>query len=408
MAERVQAQYEAYPYPPRDPKDEAKRLVVGSPGVLAEIDHYLFAGRLRARPGPLRVLVAGGGTGDATVMLAQQAKDAGLALDLTYLDLSNASRAVAEARVRARGLDGVTFLTGSLLDPPVDGPFDYIDCCGVLHHLDDPQEGFDRLAGLLAPDGGMGIMVYGPLGRTGVYPLQAAIRALSGEDAAPEARLGVAKTLLQGLPPGNWFARNPFLGDQGRGDAALYDLLCHSTDRAFSVPELAESCARAGLRIVRFIEPLRYDPALYLRDPALRARAEALDPIARAALAEQLAGFMATHVVYAARADNPADTVAAPASDRAIPVFRDAELERAARAMRGPGRLGVDFGGLKADLALPAMAGPILRAVDGRRTLAQIQAMMPGGPDWLAFKAQFDALYGALNPANKLLLRIAP
>ena len=29
---RLAAQYEAYPYPQRDPKDEKKRLIVGSPG----------------------------------------------------------------------------------------------------------------------------------------------------------------------------------------------------------------------------------------------------------------------------------------------------------------------------------------------------------------------------------------
>ncbi|MBT5040468.1 MAG: class I SAM-dependent methyltransferase, partial [Rhodospirillaceae bacterium] len=27
----VRGQYEAYPYPPRDPADEAKRLITGSP-----------------------------------------------------------------------------------------------------------------------------------------------------------------------------------------------------------------------------------------------------------------------------------------------------------------------------------------------------------------------------------------
>ena len=33
------AQYEAYPYPKRDPRDEAKRLVIGSPSHLREVDH---------------------------------------------------------------------------------------------------------------------------------------------------------------------------------------------------------------------------------------------------------------------------------------------------------------------------------------------------------------------------------
>src|SRR6185312_7073553 len=100
----VAAQYETLPYPSRDPRDEAKRLIIGSPSHLAEIEHYLFAGRI-ARDRPFRALVAGGGTGDATIMLAQHAKDAGLAAEITYLDQSAASRAVAAARAAMRGLD---------------------------------------------------------------------------------------------------------------------------------------------------------------------------------------------------------------------------------------------------------------------------------------------------------------
>jgi hypothetical protein len=72
----VEAQYEAYPYPERDPADEAKRLIVGSPSHPVELDHYLFAGR-RDWTKPFRALVAGGGTGDALIQLAQVLASAG-------------------------------------------------------------------------------------------------------------------------------------------------------------------------------------------------------------------------------------------------------------------------------------------------------------------------------------------
>ncbi len=57
---QLSAQYEAYPYPVRDPREEAKRLVVGSPSHLREIDHWIFAAR-RPAARPLRALIAGGG-----------------------------------------------------------------------------------------------------------------------------------------------------------------------------------------------------------------------------------------------------------------------------------------------------------------------------------------------------------
>ena len=172
MDDPVRDQYEAYPYPARDPRDEARRLITGSPSNLPEINHYLFTGR-RDFTRPFRALVAGGGTGDATVMLAQQLADAGSASEVVHFDLSTASRAVAEARIDARGLRNVRFVTGEIEALPDLGlgAFDYVDCCGVLHHLEDPAAGLRALAAVLAEGGGIGLMVYGEYGRSGLYQI---------------------------------------------------------------------------------------------------------------------------------------------------------------------------------------------------------------------------------------------
>src|ERR1022692_3128584 len=100
---RLAAQHEAYPYPQRDPRDEAKRLIVGSPGHLREIDHWEF-GATRPATRPLTALVAGGGTGDATIMLAQQMARDGREGTVTWLDRSSAALKIARARAAARGL----------------------------------------------------------------------------------------------------------------------------------------------------------------------------------------------------------------------------------------------------------------------------------------------------------------
>src|SRR5262249_56335110 len=84
--DRVRAQYEAYPYPARDPRDEKRRLISGSPSHPLEIDHYLFAGR-RDWSLTFRALIAGGGTGDAAIMLAPGLPDRGCPVELVYLAL---------------------------------------------------------------------------------------------------------------------------------------------------------------------------------------------------------------------------------------------------------------------------------------------------------------------------------
>ncbi|MGB3178889.1 MAG: class I SAM-dependent methyltransferase, partial [Albidovulum sp.] len=230
---RVSEQYEAYPYPERDPADEKTRLITGSPSHPFEMDHFLWGG-VRDWSQPLHALVAGGGTGDALIQLAAVLTAAGKPYEITYLDLSHASRGVAEARAKIRGLTGIRFETGSLLDAAEYGRFDYIDCCGVLHHLPNPQDGFNALSKALKPDGGMGLMVYAPYGRSGVYPLQEAFGALT-VGMTPKARLAAARAIYARLPDGHPFRRNPHLVDHEQGDAGFYDLLLHSQDRPFGI-----------------------------------------------------------------------------------------------------------------------------------------------------------------------------
>lgn len=410
MDEEVRAQYEAYPYPARDPRDEAKRLITGSPSNLAEINHYLFVGR-RDFAAPFRALVAGGGTGDATIMLAQQLADAGGAGEVVYLDISGAARQVAEARARARGLSNLTFLTGALADLPAMGlpPFDYIDCCGVLHHLEDPPAGLKALVQALAEDGGIGLMVYGHYGRRGVYETQEVLRTL-GAGLPLAERLRLARRLLAALPASNWLKRNPFLGDHRRSDAELVDLLLHSQDRSYTVEQLAELVRVAGLHLISFIEPLRYEPATYLKDPVLLRQFGNLSMEERAAGAEKLAGNLKTHVFYVSKRP-AADTLAWPDGPEAIPCLRVLDGAQLAKAVQRDLVLKGEFDGLPLKFPLPRLATAVLPWIDGKTSLGEIQSALhnlDSRQDWDHFKAQFDQLYQVLGGLNHLLIRYAP
>jgi SAM-dependent methyltransferase len=403
---QLAAQYEAYPYPARDPREEAKRLVIGSPSHLREVDHWVFAAR-RPASVPLRALFAGGGTGDGTVMLAQQLARAGRPGEVTWLDRSAAARRIAEARAAARGLGNIRFVEGSLLELPGSGlgPFDYIDCCGVLHHLPDPAEGLRALLSVLAPGGGLGLMVYAPHGRTGVYMLQDALRLLAPPEEPAAARVEVARRLWRQAPETAWLRRNPWLTDHlSGGDAGLYDLLLNPRDRAFTVPALHALLEDAGLRAACWVEPVRYDPDSYLPDPRLRARAAALSPVQRAALAEAVTGNMGIHVVYCVRADAPE---AAPPWDDpgSVPVLRELDGPAVAKALPRDGTLPVSFDGLGVTLPLPRLAGAILQRVDGRRSLGEIaDELATNGVPREAFARDLAALRHAMERMNRLLL----
>ncbi|MCQ0093894.1 bifunctional 2-polyprenyl-6-hydroxyphenol methylase/3-demethylubiquinol 3-O-methyltransferase UbiG [Roseovarius sp. M141] len=365
---QVKIQYEAYPYPHRDPADEARRLVTGSPSHPLEIDHFLFGGR-RDWAQPLRVLVAGGGTGDGLIQLAQMMAQLGRPADITYVDLSAASRRIAEARAQARGLKGIRFITGSLLDAPDWGPFDYIDCCGVLHHLPDPAAGFSALHAALAPEaaergGGLGFMVYAPYGRAGVYPLQAAFGALF-QGLAPEARLKAAKALVADLPAGHPFVGNPNLGDHKDSDAGFYDLLLHSQDRAFDVSDLLEVLDVSGWALSGFTMPALYDLSRIAPVP------EHLDAAQQMAVAEQLRGTIKTHVAYAVP-KGASRGLADGRSQALVPHLKGVQAAPLAQAIARGQKPKLNSGGIDAVLSLPKDAAPLIAAIDGRRNLTGI------------------------------------
>ena len=277
----------------------------------------------------------------------------------------------------------------------------------MLHHLEDPPAGLAALAEVLGAAGGMGLMLYAPLGRTGVYPAQAMLRELGGALPLGE-RVALARRLLGALPATNGLTRNPFLGDHKRGDAELVDLLLHGRDRAYDVDQVGELVAGAGLRLVTFIEPARYEPTSYLKDPVLLKRLAGLDPLARAAFAENLAGNIKKHLFYVVKNAHDANTVARADDPDAVPVMREVPGPELARAVSKRGRIAAELDGLSLSFALPRLAAPILNCIDGQASLGTIHAALQARDsalDWDTFKAQFDQLYKALNGLNHLLLR---
>lgn len=400
----VRAQYEAFPYPPRDPADEKRRLLTGSPSFLPELNHYLFAGRRDFRQ-PFRALVAGGGTGDGAIQLAAYLAASGGPHEVVYLDLSDAARRIAEARAAARDLKNVRFLAGSLLDVATlaPGPYDYIDCCGVLHHLDDPTAGLRALAQQLSPDGGMGLMLYGAYGRAGVYPLQMALRQMIPAEASYAEQVAAARKILADLPETNQFLRNSFVTDHKQSDAGLYDLLLHSCDRPFTVPQIGMMLERCGLGVAAWIEPCRYEPANYLKDAALRAQVAAKPALDRAALAERLCGCLKTHIFYAAPKTRLAEAVASPQPDL-VPWLNGVPAAALADALEKRGELALQFDTARMVLAAPPDAARFVRLIDGRRTLGQVAEA--AGLPWADFAAAFAPTYALLTGINKLFLRV--
>lgn len=401
------AQYEAYPYPERNPQDETRRLFIGSPSHLREVDYWVFGAR-RPRSRPMRVLVAGCGTGDGAIMLATQLARAERPAEVVCLDRSSKALSIAQARAHTRELSNIRFVQGSIdaLDALNLGLFDYIDCCGVLHHLPDPTAALQTLERHLAPEGGMGLMVYAPFGRTGVYMLQDALEKLAPLTQSPQERLDVARRVMRTLPATAWLRQNGNFGDHlSGGDAGLYDLLLNPRDRSYTITDFLALLEQAGLEPAALMEPARYDPALFLPDPRLRARLAPLPWQEQAAIAEDLAGNMATHVAYVVR-KHAGVAKPDPLDPDAVPIMREIPGAELAKQMTPDNMLPFHFGTLVVPIPLPPQARGILPLIDGERTVGELAAILATrSVNAEKFRHVWQESFHILERLNRVLLR---
>ncbi len=424
---QVRSQYEALPYPPCNPEDDRQRLVLTWLEALPMINHYCFAGKQSFRNG-FRALVAGGGTGDATIFLAEQLRATNA--EIVHLDLSEASIALARERARIRGLSNITWVHDSLLNlPRLDlAPFDYINCSGVLHHLADPDLGFKALRAVLKPEGAIGLMVYATAGRTAVYQMQALMRLVNGAQADDRRKIANTRDLLASLPPSNWFRRSEDLHhDHKAGDAGIYDLLLHSQDRSYSVGELFDWLGRDaagtgghGLHL-EFTDVQRgrspYLPHMVLgsQPPAMAGELRKMPRRRQYEMAELMIGNIITHSLYVTR---DASCTAPYGNAEYVPFFFHEPLTGDVAAQVFSSNRGQPFllrhqhSGVSVTVN-PGRYGPqILRLIDGQRTFGEIFEQFradwrgqAAAPDNATLFADFSESFEALNALDRLLLK---
>lgn len=376
----VTQQYDRFPYPYRDPAEEGPKLHWCSMDELNIVNRYLFRGMKDFHHG-FRALVAGGGTGDATVYLAMQL--AHTDASIVHLDLSESAIQIARERLKRRGLlNKVRFRRGSLLDLPSMGlePFDYINCTGVLHHLDDPPTGLRALLSVLKDDGGMALMVYGRYGRTAVYQMQEMMRLLHPGPCDPRTKVENVKAVIEALPPSNWLKRTADFLPQGQdfNDTEIYDLFLHAKDRPYSIPELYELLDGAGLRLVEFpfeFRPL-YEPAFTFQAPKLKELTDSLSKRQRQAVAELYWGRIIKHSFWTSQR---ADTVADPSDPDQVPTFTwwagMQQIRKSILAEEGTWEFDIELQGfltVTAHLPMSPINRRLVELIDGQRSTGQI------------------------------------
>ena len=189
---QVRAQYEQNPYPrwSRLPTAETYALSFDE-RFQREFPH---SGYRRTKETPdFDVLIAGCGTGRQSILFAQQCPES----RILAVDLSLASLAYAKRKTDGMGIGNVEYGQADILElGAINRSFDIISCCGVLHHLADPWQGWRTLVSLLRPDGRMLIGLYSEQARRAVRAAQNLLRE-HGYTASPDDIRRARKLLVE-------------------------------------------------------------------------------------------------------------------------------------------------------------------------------------------------------------------
>ncbi len=239
----VMQQYEENPYPRWTIDPIAARARDAETRVGA-------AGGRETRP-CREILVAGCGTGEQALIVAQQYP----AAHVTAVDLSRTSLAYARRKTREHGVANVEYAQADILKFGAIGrSFDRIEATGVLHHLADPKAGWRVLLSLLRPNGIMRVGLYSEAARRPVVDARVLI-AKHGYRATAEDIRAFRQTIIRNWNDPRWkmlISTTDFYSVSG-----CRDILFNVMEHRFTVPEIAAFLNENGLSFLGFeLDPL--------------------------------------------------------------------------------------------------------------------------------------------------------
>jgi hypothetical protein len=181
---------------------------------------------------------------------------------------------------------------------------------GVFHHLASPEAGLAALASVLNADGVMGVMLYARYGRESVYQIQNLMKIVNKDETNMQRKIDNCKAVLKHLPATNAFSdlRHSLREVETFGDVGIYDLLLHSHDVAYAIPDVYTFLGTSGLELTHLffneygdVGNDLYRLESYFKDPNLAKLIGALSIPEKRAAAELMHGKIMKHTFYASR-----------------------------------------------------------------------------------------------------------
>ena len=202
----------------------------------------------------IKILVAGCGTGKVAIEERLMWQNA----NVVAMDLSKPSLAFARRCSDELGLDSISFVHGDILklEPDIQ-VFDYISCIGVLHHMENPIEGWQALSSVCRSGGVMRICVYSALSRESVRHAATIVgsKAMAFKpETIRKARKELIDKAFRADKP-DMILQTLFESDDVYNMSMCRDLLFHNHEKEFNIVDILDTITSLGLTFCGFIDP---------------------------------------------------------------------------------------------------------------------------------------------------------
>lgn len=243
VSQKVKEQYEESPYPRwvKAAKSVSRENFVD---ICEREDIYLIDKTLLSVEKP-KILVAGCGTGQQPIELSFKFKDA----QITAIDLSLSSLAYAKRKTEELGINNIEYFYADLKNAQtLKEEFDIIECMGVLHHMNEPFEGWDALVKVLKPGGLMKIGLYSELARQSVVKVRNEIQEIQYSSSRADI-LKMRRLIAESSNEHHVeITRSPDFYSTSN----LRDLLFHVQESRFTIELIKEYLTRLNLSFCGF------------------------------------------------------------------------------------------------------------------------------------------------------------
>jgi SAM-dependent methyltransferase len=162
------------------------------------------------------------------------------------IDLSLSSLAFALRKTLDLGIPHLTYARGDILElGTLDREFDIVVSAGVLHHLDQPLQGWRALKNVTRPGGAMLIALYSALARRELEPARAFARERGYE--ASGSGLRQFRSDVLSLPATVPWRAALLARDDFYNLSMLRDLLFHAREKQFTISKIGDALVELDL-----------------------------------------------------------------------------------------------------------------------------------------------------------------